>query len=348
MYKAGISVFNGLSDYCIENNLEYIKKAKEQGYEIIFSSAHINEASNAYSDLQKCIDLACDLNMKLSLDISKPAFLKMESLKGLYALRLDYGFTDEDIVELSNQDDFLIELNASTITFEKFNRLIKMGVNLKHLRMSFNYYPKKHTGHGTEFVKEKIEFLHKYGICVGAFIPSHIGFRPPMYEGLPTIEKHRNDSLDVAIEELKLLGADEIIFGDAYASNEELSKLVFHQTDTVLINFNGVEKLDKNYYPYLSNEFVVRIDQNNEILRLNGTRDKIMVKPFNTIERNVYDVTIDNLGFGRYQGEINIVLKPLEQDQRVNVIGQCELTDILLNSIQKLNKFKFIISERHE
>lgn len=348
MYKAGISVFNGLSDYNVESNLEYIKKAKEKGYEIIFSSAHINEANNAYSDLQRCIDFANELNMKLSLDISKPAFLKMESLKGLYALRLDYGFTDEDIVELSNRDDFLIELNASTISFEKFNRLIEMGMNLNHLRMSFNYYPKKHTGHDIEFVKEKIDFFHKYGICVGAFIPSHIGFRPPMYEGLPTVEKHRSDSLDVAIEELKLLGADEIIFGDAYASNEELSKLIFHQADTIFVNFKTSKNLDKTYYPYLSNEFFIRIDQNSEIIRLNGTRDKIMVNPFNTVERQIYDVTIDNLEFGRYQGEINIVLKPIEQDYRVNVVGKCELTDILLKEIQKLKKFKFIISEEYE
>lgn len=348
MYKAGISVFNGLSDYTLEKNVDYIKKAKTRGYEIIFSSAHINEATKDYEDLQRCIDVAQELHMKVSLDISKPAYLKMESLKGLYALRLDYGFTDDDIVALSNQNDVLIELNASTINMEKWNRLLDKGINLAHTRMSFNYYPKKHTGHDIAFVKEKVDFFHQYGISIGAFLPSHSGFRPPLYEGLPTVEKHRNDSLDVAIEELKLIGVDEILFGDAYASEKELDKLILHQMDTIVINFKPTDNLEQYYYSYLNNEFVIRIDQNSELLRLNGTREEIEVKPFHTVERKIGDVTLDNAGFGRYQGELNIVLKPLEKDDRVNVIGQCELSDIILKEIQNLKKFKFLISEKNE
>ena len=37
MYKMGISVFNGLKEYNLASNLEYIKLAKKLGYEMVFS-----------------------------------------------------------------------------------------------------------------------------------------------------------------------------------------------------------------------------------------------------------------------------------------------------------------------
>lgn len=145
MYKMGISVFNGLKEYNLASNLEYIKLAKKLGYEMVFSSAHINEAENAINDLKVCIDLANSLGMKLSLDISKPAFEKLGNISGLYSLRLDYGFTEEDIVKLSNEAEYFVELNASTLTNARFEKLVEKGLNLQKTRLSFNYYPKLHT-----------------------------------------------------------------------------------------------------------------------------------------------------------------------------------------------------------
>lgn len=348
MFKMGISIFNGLKDYTIEENLEYIKKASDRGYEILFSSAHINEANKSYQDLQRCIDLAVKLNMKFVLDISKPAFDKMESLKGLYALRLDYGFSNQDIVDMSHHQDLLIELNASTLSPQKFEQLIDMGLNVRKIRLSFNYYPKKHTGHELLFVKQKVEYFHKYNVSVGAFIPSHIGFRPPMYEGLPTIEKHRNCSLDLAIEELKCLGVDEIIFGDAYAGDMELDILKKHCIEEILVNLTIIPNLDKWYVDYLNQIFSVRVDSNNELVRLNGKKANVEILPVHTIKREIGDVTIDNIQFLRYQGEINIVLQPLEEDERVNVIGHIESSEIILEKMKEKNKVRFLVNQSYE
>ena len=55
-----------------------------------------------------------------------------------------------------------------------------------------------------------------------------------------------------------------------------------------------------------------------------------------------YDLTIDNNGFLRYKGEINIVLKDLEKDERVNVIGHLNTTDFIINKIKDGKKFTFI------
>ena len=339
----GISLFNGLREYTLEKNIQYIKKASERGYEIVFSSAHIQEAGQAYRDLQTCIDIANEKHMKVSLDISKPAFLQMKSLEGLYALRLDYGFSDQEIVELSQTRDFLIELNASTITSQKFEQLMQMGLNIEHVRMSFNYYPKRHTGHDIAFVRQKVEYFHQYHISVGAFIPSHIGFRPPMYEGLPTIEAHRMCSLDVAIEELKCIGVDEILFGDAYASDQELDILQMHHIEEIAVHFTAVSNLENWYFTYLQNPFSIRIDSNTELLRLHGAKTNIKIFPFHAVKREIGDVTIDNMQFLRYQGEINIVLRPLEQDERVNVIGHIRCSNTVLEKIKEKRMVKFLI-----
>lgn len=344
MYKAGVSVFNGLSDYSLDKNLEYIKKAKDMGCEIIFSSAHINEANNGTNDLQKCLALINQLDMKLSLDISKPAYEKMSSLEGLYAMRLDYGFGDADIVELSQKASFLIELNASTMSNQRFEKLIQQGLNLDRVRMSFNYYPKKYTGHDFDFVKERVAYFHQYQLSVGAFLPSHIGFRPPMYEGLPTIEEHRTLNLDLAIEELKAIGVDEILFGDAYVSMEEMKKLTAHQTETILIPLKLYEGIDEEVMKIYDGKYKIRSDYNQTLLRFNGLDIQKDIEPFHTTNRFVGDVTIDNVHFLRYQKELNIVLKELEKDERVNVIGHIEVRKAIINRIMQGSKFKFILS----
>ena len=338
MYKKGISVFTGLKEYSLEKNIEYLRVAKSLGYEIVFSSAHINEASTSFEDLQILIDEVNKLGMKLSLDISKPTFEKLRLPENLYALRLDYGFSENDIIELSNKTTYMIELNASVYKKERILSLIERGLNANNIRVSFNYYPKLHTGHTIEFVKDMTQFFHSLGMTVGAFLPSHIGFRPPMYEGLPTVESHRKMDLSLAIEELKISNIDEIMFGDAYASNHELELLLKHQKEEVILE---LELINKEDLTNLFKTYVIRPDLNDEILRLSNSRSTDSIKPFNTVERRKYDLTVDNDGFLRYKGEINIVLKDLEKDERVNVIGHLNTTDFIVEGIKNGKKFTF-------
>lgn len=345
MYKAGISIFNGLKDYSLEDNLIYMEKARQVGIEMLFSSAHIYEADRSYRDLQVCLEKANQLGMKLSLDISKPAYEKMDHLENLYALRLDYGFTDDDIIQLSQEASFFIELNASTLSNSRFESLIEKGLDLKHVRVSFNYYPKPYTGHNLMFCKGRIDYYHQYGISVGAFLPSKVGHRPPLYQGLPSIEEHRYCSLDSAIEELKAIGIDEIYFGDAYASDKELKQLTMHQTETILLPIQLSSEVPVFYRSYLKGKHRIRPDFNDVLLRVSANPNITEFPPFQMVERNRGDITIDNHDFLRYKGEINIVLQPLPRDERVNVIGHIEISQIVLNEIQKQKQFMFIMDD---
>lgn len=340
MFKKGVSVYIGLSQYNHFKNLEYIRNAKQLGYEIVFTSAHISEANFNIEELQELIDEVCKLDMKLSLDISKKVYDKITLPPNLYALRLDYGFNYDEIIKFSNEKKYKIEINASTFSQETILELIKKGLNSKQIRASFNYYPKLHTGHTIEFCQKTIEFYHHLGITISGFIPSHCSFRAPMYEGLPTVENHRKINLNLAIEEFKACEIDEILFSDAYASNEELKLLSYHQKEEIMIEFepyNGFKNFD-----FISDIFHIRTDYNDELLRISGKR-QLEITPFNNgCERKIYDLTVDNKDFLRYSGEINIILKNLEPDRRVNVIGHLNISKIIIEQIKKGKPFCFI------
>lgn len=339
MIDTGISVYAGLDDYSKEENVKYLHLAKDLGCTHVFSSAHINEAKTSQEELQSIIDECNKLGLKLTLDVSKRIIDKYKDLEGLFALRLDYGFSDEEIIELSQNAPYLVELNASTLSYEHIKSLIDNGINTSRTRFTFNFYPKLYSGHDIIDVYNKTKICNEVGIYVGAFIPSHVGFRPPMYEGLPTVEVHRTMVLDNAIEELKACGINGIYFGDAYACTDEINTLVMHNADDVLIKFS----LYNEYYNYLYDKsFRIRPDLNSSILRVSSVRSGDEILEFNTVGRKKYDVTVDNSKFKRYAGEINIILKDLPSDERVNVIGKIDSTDIIIDKIKKGNKFKFI------
>lgn len=106
-----------------------------------------------------------------------------------------------------------------------------------------------------------------------------------MYEGLPTIEKHRKENINLVIEELKAIGADEIFLGDAYASYDELEMLKKHQTENILLPVKLFENLTSEVYEIMKTNWVRRIDYNDELIRLSGGVNIKGLKPFNNIER---------------------------------------------------------------
>ena len=342
MYQYGVSIFTGLDDYPQEKNLEYLKKASELGCKIIFSSAHITEANNAYVELNELVEKANEYGMKLCLDVSKPMMKDFIVPKGLHALRLDYGFTFDEIVKLSNEAEYYVDLNASTLKKEDVEELIKKGLNVNRTRASFNYYPKLYTGHDLEHCQKMIELYHRFGIKVLGFIPSKTGFRPPLYEGLPTIENHRFINTDLAIEEMKMIGFDEIAYGDAYASLDEIKKLKYHQQEEVLLYMKKVNNFPREYLELFNRSFKIRPDLNSYMIRVTSYRGKIDIQPFNNIERHYLDVTIDNTLFKRYVGELCILLQDLPRDERVNVIGKLKTTPFLLNVVKGNKPFKII------
>lgn len=345
MFKKGLSIYCGLDDYTLENNLKYLKTAASLGYEFVFSSAHIPESKKAADDLQTIIDEAANLGVKLILDVSKPMMNTFVIPAHLYSLRLDYGFSKDEIVKLSQTAAYKVELNASTLSAADVEDLIARGLKTENTRASFNFYPKLYTGHSISDVNEKMAIYQKYQIPVLVFIPSLVGKRPPMYEGLPSIEKQRYQILELTIEELKAMGFEEIAFGDAYASDEELALMARHQTNELILEFKAADNCPSSMLEHLNGCFKIRPDYNDYMLRCTSKRGKTTVEPFNTVTRCVGSVTIDNDGFSRYKGEICIQLTSLPSDERVNVVGVVCLSPEIIKALKKGHPFQLEVIE---
>lgn len=123
----GISIFLGM-DNSIDEILELIKIAKNNGYDRIFTSLHIPEANYnvIVEEFKLVLDMAKKMNMKIIADISPKGFeylqikdMDLNKIKniGIDVLRLDFGFTEEQIAKFTNNNlGINIELNASTMT----------------------------------------------------------------------------------------------------------------------------------------------------------------------------------------------------------------------------------------
>ena len=346
--KLGVSasLYVGLEEYTLNRNLEYLKMLKKNGIDTVFVSAHMPEMSDkADEELKVILEEAKKSHIKIILDVNKDKLIQMEKdglLKDLYSIRLDYGFRNSEIVELMKKG-YLVELNASVVKEETLEYLKANGADFSNFRVSHNFYPKKYTGLSYEVVKKKNEFLKSYGCYIVIYIPSHHQARPPMYEGLPTLEAHRNSPLTAILSEAKLLGCDEVCFGDAYCSEEEIKYATRFDCGIIKVPVILKKGLSEETMKQLLKVHRNRLDESEYFVRSSLRGEGI--KPFNTISRNPKDVTIDNELFMRYQGEVCIMKSSIEADERVNVVGKCNCSEFLINNIKPGYKFKLVVDE---
>lgn len=340
--KTVASIYVGLDDYPYQKNIEYLHNLSNIGIKRIFISAHMPEVKDTFlEELIGLIDEANKLNMEIILDISKPSLEKIGIIGNIYSLRLDWGFSNDDIIELRNYP-FLLELNASTITQSALEDLKSRGLDFNKLRVSHNFYPKPYTGLSYEAVLEKNKLFRSYGMHIMIYIPSSVGKRPPLYEGLPTIEEHRNLDLDSILADMTLLDVDEVCFGDAYASNEELEAAINFDLEIINIPIYIYDSICDTEKEILNKIHRNRADQSIYFIR-SSHREINEITPFNTINRSKYSITIDNREFLRYQGEVAIMRMDLEKDHRVNVVGKALISDFLLQNMKPRQKFRFRI-----
>jgi len=194
----GISIY--LGNKKMADQEAYIKEMHESGFRSIFTSLHIPEddSSKYEEQLKELGKLALKLEMELMADIS-PTSLKAlgfdwsnaEQLLnwGLTGLRIDYGVPETTIIELSHK--MKIALNASTLTEEALERMKENGLNTDAVEAWHNFYPRPETGIALDDFIEKNKWLKEAGLTVMAFVPGDGELRGPLYQTLPTLEKHR-------------------------------------------------------------------------------------------------------------------------------------------------------------
>lgn len=146
MVEIGISLYLGTG---YEKNKEIILKARKANVRYAFTSLHIPEETidNVQLEVEKLVGF-CKLNdLDLFLDISPLTLANIgvasfEELrqKNITHIRLDYGFSITDIVNLSKL--FHIVLNASTLENAFLMKLANEGIDFTKVTACHNYYPK--------------------------------------------------------------------------------------------------------------------------------------------------------------------------------------------------------------
>lgn len=309
---------------------ERIAIAGKLGVERAFTSLHIPEESGDLAGrAKKLLQAAKAAGIEVYADVSArtPAHLGLESLSalkslGVIGLRLDDFFANETILNLSKE--FKLALNASILFEEDVLALLEGGLEASQLLAWHNYYPRRETGLAESFFQSQNELFRRYGIPVSAYIPGDGEKRGPLYEGLPTLEAHREADSYMAALELFRAGARDVYIGDPEVSEELLQRLN---------DFDCHHRVSVRIEGFQEGEFRLRPDFSRDVLRFMDTRSSGAIVAENTAARPMGTITRDNDRYGRYRGEVQITLYDLPPDERVNVVGRVVESDVPLLSL---------------
>ena len=258
----------------------------------------------------------------------------------LWALRIDYGLSREEILSLAEK--MPIVLNASTTSAEDAAAIAARGVDVFAMH---NFYPRPETGLDEDYLLQTTCRLQAAGLKVLAFISGDAQLRGPVYEGLPTLEAHRNILPSAAFVDLAVrFGMDEIFVADPGLSDTERQRIDLFCRENVIC----VPATLKSGYEHLYDTvFTCRIDSPKWLIRFQESRiyscKGADVTPENCIARSRGSITIDNVNYGRYTGEIQLIRSERKADPRVNVIGSVpENAQLLLECIRGGQKFMLV------
>ena len=344
----GISIYAGL-DYSKTENLELLETAAGMGFRKLFTSAQIPEAKNSenfFDEFTYILTNAVTNGFEIILDVNVNNFDQYD-IDGL-TLRLDDGFSPELVAQLSHARK--IQLNASTVTEDFLDNLIKLDANFYNISALHNFYPHPYTGLDTYYFDNQNKILHNFGINVGAFVHSKDGKRRlPLREGLTTLEDCRNFSTDLSARFLIALDIDFIIIGDGGPTLEELAAVASLPEDEIIFRAMLLSN-DLTVSEILSQTFTRRADVSKSVIRAVEGRQYLkelggkILPEINNVERSFGDVTIDNENFGRYAGEVQILQDVLPADGRVNIAAHILDEEIFLTGYLKPRRrfsFKF-------
>jgi len=358
MQKLGVSCYPGFHNTVAEIE-ESLPLAARHGVTEVFTSLHIPESDfkRLFEECRALCRIAHGLGMRVTADVSPLAFEKLGATTGnlkpfrdlgLDAIRQDFGFEAQKAASMINNPEGLgIMLNASDTSEAGLAALRSAGARFDNVSACHNFYPRKYSGLSLEAVIAKSLVFHEAGIPTAAFVASRAKRRAITYEGLPTVEDHRELPPERAAQELFLTGViDMVLVGDPLTPEEELRALsAVPGRNAVVLRVACTPGLAATERKIL---FEAPHRQGpgagySHVVRSAASRQFGAVQPAHGLEREVGCVTIDNANYGRYGGELQIVLRPQEADPRVNVVARVIEEDMpLLRWIDRVGDFRFV------
>ncbi|PFM56423.1 cell surface protein [Bacillus cereus] len=335
----GVSIY--LSKERVEKQEEWLEIAQKNGFSSIFTSLHIPEDDpNTYKELIQILGKqALKYEMELMVDVSPKSlhhlgitYENVEELVGwgITGLRMDYGIAPKEIACVSHK--MKVALNASTITESFWKELMAENIRVDRVEAWHNFYPRPETGLAKSFLQKQNKYLHECGIKTMAFIPGDGEKRGPVYEGLPTLEKHRHmRPLEAYLELVQECDVDKVLIGDISGSLESVQEIASASGGIIPVRYQSFMN-DSNAVQLIERVHTNRLDPARDVIRSVESREanNVVLQPVNTILRKRGSITIDNELYGRYAGEMQIVINDLPADKKVNVVGMVVEEDVSL------------------
>lgn len=366
---------------------DYLRLAKQYGFSKVFTSLFSVEGSKEeiISYFRSLSDVAHKYGMEVYGDCNARFFMQMgatpEDLSvfkqiGLDVLRLDLMFNDERDVAIVNNDQGLgVQLNASLV--DSVKRIIALGGEKGRIIGSYNFYPLRNTGAGSEDVYEANRYFRSEGMKTQIFISSNVkgSHGPwPVSDGLPTIEEDRDLPVGLQLRHVLALGCDEVIFGNAFASEEEFREIAetmkqiyvygedrpfyfpgirdqipignIERIPLTIELAEGVSDTEKeilfNFTKHNSSEYT-HIIIRSRWPRFDYRTIPIEVRKCDKEYFEEGDVIIINGNVPRYKGEVHIVRKPIRNDGNMNYVGRIRKEEMfLLDYLKHMVNFGFI------
>lgn len=329
MNQFGISLYLGTG---LKKNAEILEKARKANIRYAFTSMHIpEEHSDNYSrDVRELLDLCKNSGIALITDIGPRTLEKLgcRSLSDLKDtaisyLRVDYGFTCREMVELS--ESFHLVFNASTVQEDQIDELQSLHADFSKFSACHNFYPKPLTGLSAQKVEKINDRIHRLGMTTMAFVAGDKELRGPLKLGLPTLEEHRNRN--VLLNMLQLMqccSTDICMVGDI-----DISESAYRQIKELSDGYVSLKaKIHPDYRFIADSIHHDRPDSSDYVIRSQESRTYSSQGKLFPVEkclpRNKGSISIGNEQYLRYSGELEIARIDLEPESKVNIIGQIQ------------------------
>lgn len=235
-----------------------------------------------------------------------PAGLQLLGDWGVTMLRIDFGFTPEEIRRIARASGCRIAVNASTATAAFLEDLADIEVIGWH-----NFYPRPETGIGTDFFISQNTMFAERGRRVHAFLPGESALRAPLHLGLPTLEEQRHRTAWRNYLHLRAIAPDvEIVCAEGTVRAEHLEWIAHHErTGEVTVPLSD---LDPAATFLRGAAWRLRIEDSAASFRLEGTRGSVAPDAARNADRRAAgSLQMDLDSLGRYRGEIHLMRRDL-------------------------------------
>lgn len=360
MRSLGISVYPNQA--AVEDILAYIKQAAKYGYKRIFASFLLEEDKSVeqiIAKFKRITEEAKKCGMTIIADVEPALFNKFNvSYRnltffddlGLDGIRLVEGLSGAEEAEMSfNPYGLKVELDAS-IDIKYLDNVLAHWPRRKNLLGCLNFYPRAYTGLSYEHFVACGKQFKNHGIRVAAFVNAPSASHGPwnVSEGICTLEEHRHLPIEVQGKHLFATNLiDEVIIGNAFASEEELKQLseIERYSPMFSVEFvEGVSEIEKKIV--LEEPHIYRGDISAYVIRSTMSRVKYKGHDFplfNAPALEKGDVCIDSSLYKRYAGELQIALKSMKNGGKTNVVAKIVPEEVfLLDYLEPWMEFKFI------